>query len=133
MTDKQLQLELLIVTELGGYPDFSSVYRKAGFRTRQIHTIRKAIRELKKLRPAVIVAEFNYQSDFRDRTSSLESLMAVLQRMPETEIIIFFEKEFEHQLQRLTDRFPACITLSFPIETQELETVVTKLAAKCSE
>ncbi len=128
MTDEHLKPELLMIIELGGYPDFSSIYHKAGFNTQQIHTVRKAIRELKKLRPAVIVAEFNYQSDFRDRTSSLESLMAVLQRMPETEIIIFFEKEFEHQLQRLTSRFPVCIALPYPIETLELERVVKKLA-----
>ncbi len=130
MVDEYLQPELLMIMEWGGYPDFSSIYRGAGFKTTQIHTVRKAIRELKKLRPAAVVAEFNYQSDFRDRTSSLESLMAVLQKMPETEIIIFFEKEFEHQLQRLTDRFPGCITLSYPIDTDELETQVTKLAGQ---
>ncbi|VAX11915.1 hypothetical protein MNBD_GAMMA24-2440 [hydrothermal vent metagenome] len=130
MTDEDLKPELLMITELGGYPDFSSIYQRAGFKTVQIHSVRKAIRELKKLRPAVIVAEFNYQSDFRDRTSSLESLMAVLQKMPGTETIIFFEKEFEHQLQRLTVRFPAHICLPFPIETQKLETAVAELAAQ---
>lgn len=56
--------------------------------------------------------------------------MAVLQKMPETQIIIFFEKEFEHQLQRLTDRFPDCITLSYPIDTDELAMQVTTLASK---
>lgn len=130
MTEEDLKPELLIITELGGYPDFSSIYQRAGFKTIQIHSVRKAIRELKKLHPAVVVAEFNYQSDFRDRTSSLESLMAVLQRMPETETIIFFEKEFEHQLQRLIERFPAHICLPFPIETQKLETAVRSLMTR---
>ncbi len=130
MTDEDLKPELLIITELGGYPDFSSIYQHAGFRTIQIHSVRKAMRELKKLRPAVVVAEFNYQSDFRDRTCSLESLMAVLQRMPDTETIIFFEKEFEHQLQRLIARFSAHICLPFPIETQKLEMAVRQLAAQ---
>ncbi len=130
MTDEARKPELLMITELGGYPDFSSIYHHAGFETIKIHSVRKAIRELKKLRPAVIVAEFNYQSDFRDRTSSLESLMAVLQKMPETETIIFFEKEFEHQLQCLTDRFPAHICLPFPIEMPKLEMAVSELAAQ---
>lgn len=127
MIDEQLKRELLIVTELGGYPDFSELYRTAGFEPIQVHTVRKAIRALKKMQPAVVVAEFNYQSDFRDRTSSLESLMAVLQKMPETKIIIFFEKEFEHQLQRLTDRFPDSITLAFPIEVTALEAVLLSI------
>jgi len=129
MTEINNKPELLMVIELGGYPDFSSIYHSAGFTTSQFHTVRKAIQGLKKMRPAVIVAEFNFQSDFRDRTSSLESLMAVLQKMPETEIIIFFEKDFAHQLQRLTDRFPACITFSYPIDTVKLEAQVRKLAA----
>ena len=58
-TDEQFKPELLVVTELGGYPDFSSIYRRAGFKTQQIHTVRKAIRELKKSRPVVIVVEAN--------------------------------------------------------------------------
>ncbi len=128
MIDKNPKPELLMITELGGYPDFSSVYRTAGFKPKQIHTVRKAMRELKKMCPAVIVAEFNYQSDFRDRTSSLESLMAVLQKMPEIEVIIFYEKEFAHQLQRLTDRFPVCLALSYPIEIVKLEQMINKLA-----
>lgn len=133
MTDEQLTAELLIVTELGGYPDFSDIYRQAGFNPHQVHTVRKAIRELKKMQPAVVVAEFNYQSDFRDRTSSLESLMAVLQKMPETKIIIFFEKEFEHQLQRLTERFPASITLPFPIDVTALQAVLEELASSLAD
>ena len=125
--------ELLIVTELGGYPDFSDLYTAAGFDCRQIHTVRKAIRELKKCRPAVVVAEFNYQSDFRDRTSSLESLMAVLQKMPDTRVIIFHDPEFAHQLQRFTDRFPECITLPFPIDPQRLRQTVAHIAGTGSD
>jgi hypothetical protein len=45
-------------------------------------TVRKAIAALKNMQPDVVVAEFNFQSDFRDRTSSLESLRAVLPRHP---------------------------------------------------
>ena len=67
------------------------------------------------------MAEFNYQSDFRDRTSSLETLMAVLQRKPDTHVIVFYEQEFAHQLERLTSRFPVHATLTFPIDVKALE------------
>jgi hypothetical protein len=72
----------------------------------------------------VIVAEFNFQSDFRDRTSSLESLLAVVQRMPQTRVIIFFEQEYAHQFERIRSRFPIHAALSFPIDTEQLQAVL---------
>jgi hypothetical protein len=51
--------------------------------------MRKAMSTIKKAKPRVIVAEFNFQSDFRDRTSSLESMMSVVERLPETRVIVF--------------------------------------------
>ena len=77
---------LLSIVEIGGYPNFSALYSDFGYEVTVVPSMRKAIGFLKKRRPAVIVAEFNFQSDFRDRTSSLESLLAVVQRMPRTRV-----------------------------------------------
>jgi DNA-binding NtrC family response regulator len=112
---------LLAITELGGYPDFTPIYQRYGFRVEAATSVRNATRLMKKITPRVIVAEFNYQSDFRDRTSSLETLMAVLQRHPSTQVIVFYEQEYAHQLERLTSRFPLHATLSFPIDVKALE------------
>lgn len=112
---------LLAITELGGYPDFTSIYQRHGFRVEKATSVRNATRQMKKMTPRVIVAEFNYQSDFRDRTSSLETLMAVLQRLPATQVIVFYEQEYAHQLERLTSRFPVHATLPFPIDVNALE------------
>lgn len=112
---------LLSLIELGGYPDFSPLYRRCGFAVETVTSVRKATRVLKQITPRVIVAEFNYQSDFRDRTSSLETLMAVVQRLPETRVIVFYEREYHHQLKRLTSRFPVHAELPFPIDEQALE------------
>jgi hypothetical protein len=112
---------LLTITELGGYPDFAPIYRRHGFKVETATSVRNATRLMKKIIPRVIVAEFNYQSDFRDRTSSLETLMAVLQRMPTTQVIVFYEQEYSHQLERLTSRFPIQAALPFPIDELALE------------
>lgn len=117
----QTQNLLLAITELGGYPDFTSIYQRHGFRVEKATSVRNAVRQMKKISPRVIVAEFNYQSDFRDRTSSLETLMAALQTKPETHVIVFFEQEFAHQLEKLTSRFPVHAALMFPIEEAALE------------
>ncbi len=111
---------LLAITELGGYPDFAPIYQRYGFKVEKATSMRNAARLMKKITPRVVVAEFNYQSDFRDRTSSLETMMAVLQRMPNTRVIVFYEQEYAHQLERLTSRFPVHAALSFPIDEDAL-------------
>ncbi len=115
------QRTLLSIIELGGYPDFKPLYRQAGYTVESVASVRKALGLLKKINPDVIVAEFNFQSDFRDRSSSLESLLAVLQRMPKTKVIVFYEKDQAHQLTRITGRFPIHETLPFPIDLAKLE------------
>ena len=112
---------LLSIIELGGYPDFKPLYRQAGYDVESAASVRKALGLLKKIHPDVIVAEFNYQSDFRDRTSSLESLLAVVQRLPNTKVIVFYEKDHAHQLVRLRAQFPIHAALAYPIDTQQLE------------
>lgn len=112
---------LLSIVELGGYPDFKPLYRQAGYEVESVASVRKALGLLKKLVPDVIVAEFNFQSDFRDRTSSLESLLAVVQRSPKTKVIVLYEKDHAHQLTRLTANFPIHEALAFPIDPACLE------------
>ena len=82
--------------------------------------MRKALGVLKKRQPDVIVAEFNFQSDFRDRTSSLESLLAVVQRFPATRVIVFYEKEFMPQFDKLRARLPVHHALMFPVDASAL-------------
>lgn len=111
---------LLSIMELGGYPDFSTLYQKLGFKVDVINGMRKALRSLKQNKYDVIVAEFNFQSDFRDRTSSLETLMAVLQQMEEVSVIIFYEKEYEHQFDKLRVRFSFHAELPYPLDKEKL-------------
>jgi DNA-binding NtrC family response regulator len=112
---------LLSIIELGGYPNFTPLYRQAGYAVESVTSVRKALGLLKKIHPDVIVAEFNFQSDFRDRTSSLESLLAVVQRSPKTKVIVFYENEHVHQLAKLQAQFPIHAALAYPIDTQLLE------------
>jgi len=111
---------LLSVVELGGYPSFAPLYEAAGYEYVSVTSVRKALAVLKERVPAVVVCEFNFQSDFRDRTSSLESLLAVLQRAPAVRVIVFHEAEHAGQLARLTARFRVHATLAFPIDPDRL-------------
>jgi DNA-binding NarL/FixJ family response regulator len=115
---------LLAVSEIGGYPDFSPMYQALGYQVITETSMRKVLKLLKKQTPAIIVAEFNYQSDFRDRTSSLESLMSVVQRFSNTQVIIFYDKEHIAQLARLEARYTLSKTLPFPILESGLKRVI---------
>lgn len=112
--------ELLAIVELGGYPDFTALYREAGYDVTVQSSMRRALSHLKRTGPAVIVAEFNFQSGFRDRLSNLESLMAAVQRHPGTRVIVFYEQEVAHQLERLKDRFDFHAALPFPVDPERL-------------
>lgn len=112
---------LLAIIELGGYPNFTPLYQKLGYEVVVMSAMRKVLNFLKKNQPTIIVAEFNFQPDFRDRTSNLESLLAVVQRMPETKMIVFYEPEYTQQLEKLRTRFPLFEALPYPIETNQLE------------
>jgi len=114
--------QLISIIEIGGYPDFSSLYKSAGFEVSLVKSVRKAQSCMKKQTPNVIVAEFNFQSDFRDRTSNLESLLATLQgKYPDCKIIVLYEKEFQHAFDRLHDQYPIDIALCFPVSHDDMQ------------
>ncbi len=115
------QKQLLAIIEVGGYPDFTPIYEAHGYQVTVLTTMRKVLRYLKKNTPDMVIAEFNFQSDFRDRTSTLESLMSMIERMPNTKVIVFYDKEFQKQLAKLEEHYHFHATLSFPINGRHLE------------
>jgi hypothetical protein len=118
---------LLAISELGGYPDFSSLYSRVGYEVLKENSMRKAMSLIRKREPVVIVAEFNFQSDFRDRTSSLESMMSVVQRMEKIHTIIFYDKEYQHQFDRLLQQHLFSQIFTFPVPECELESCLEKI------
>src|SRR5512143_2367414 len=92
---------LLSVVELGGYPDFSTLYRRFGYTVETITTGRKAISRLRQGGFQVVVAEFNYQREFRDRTSSLESILATVQGVGGVKVVVLFNPVDHEPLARL--------------------------------
>ncbi len=112
---------LLSIIELGGYPNLVPLYQRLGFDVAVVNSQRKARGLLKKRRPDVIVAEYNFQSDFRDRTSNLETLMAVLQRYPEVRVIVFYVPEQAEKLGLLEARFPLFAKVAFPVTEDKVE------------
>jgi len=86
---------------------------------------------LKKRTPRVIVAEYNFQRDFRDRTSNLETLFSCLQRAPEIRLIVFYEPKHKLQLDTVLERFSmqesVHDTLPFPVDQKNLQQSLGRL------
>jgi hypothetical protein len=111
----------LAIVELGGYPNFTPLYKRLGFDATFVNSQRKAQAYLKKKVPDVIVTEFNYQTDFHDRTSNLETLMARLQRYPGVQVVVLYPSEFSAKFELLRRRFPVAAALTFPVTPEAME------------
>jgi DNA-binding NtrC family response regulator len=119
---------LLAIVELGGYPNLLPLYQRLGFQVEVVNSQRKARSVLKSRVPDVVVAEYIFQSDFRDRTSNLETLMAVLQRHPEVKVVVFYLPEQAPKLAILAERFPLFATIPLPVTLAQVEAVLAPLA-----
>jgi hypothetical protein len=118
---------LLAIIELGGYPNLVPLYQRLGFAVDLVQSQRKARSYLKKQLPDVIVAEYNYQTDFRDRSSNLETLMAVLQKHPDVRLIVFYLPDHAEKFARFTARWPVFEAIPFPVTEAAVEQVLTRV------
>jgi DNA-binding NtrC family response regulator len=117
---------LLAIVELGGYPNLAPLYKRLGLDTEIVVSQRKAQAYLKKQVPDLVVAEYNFQSDFRDRTSNLETLMARLQKHPQVKVIVFYQEEYRPKLDNLTSRFPVFEAIPFPVTEAAVEAALRR-------
>lgn len=118
---------LLSVIELLGYPNLHPVYERLGFRVLTEFSVRKAIALLRKEKPAVIVADFYFQPDFRDRVSNLESLLAAAHSHKDVRVVVLYEAAHEHALERLRQRFRIDAALTLPVKEDALRNMLESL------
>jgi len=121
---------LLSIIEFGGYPDFTPLYEVAGYHVVRTESVRKAVKLIRQHKPKVMVAEFNFQSDFRDRTSSLETLLSSTQGVTDASMVVFYEKEFEPQYHRFLQNFDVAASLTFPIDEEQLRAALQRISQK---
>jgi len=111
---------LLSIVEQGGYESFRPLYEAKGFLVVENNSVKNALKRLKQNSAEVIVAEFNFQSDFRERSSSLESLLATVQWLPNVRVIVLFDKEWQEKLNNLLEIHSVYETIPFPISESHL-------------
>lgn len=111
---------LLMVNAFIGTAGYKKLYQDLGFTVVTEWSERKAISLLRKTPPAVIVADFYHQTDFRDRLSNLESLLATAQGAPNTRILVFYEAAHQSVLDKVGARLRIDAAFTLPVQEDRL-------------
>lgn len=111
---------LLMLNAFIGTASNKKLYQELGFSVVSEWSERKAISLIRKTPPAVIVADFYHQTDFRDRLSNLESLLAAVQSAPDTRILVFYETAHQAVLDKVSARLRIDAALTLPVQEDRL-------------
>lgn len=106
--------KLLAVIEFIEHAQYPAIYKALGYDVTVEWQVRKAVSLVRKIKPDVIVADFYFQSDFRDRLSNLESLLAATQLLKDFRVLVFYDPENEHALDRVRERMHIDAALPMP-------------------
>jgi len=115
---------LLMVNAFIGTAGYKKLYQELGYTVVTEWSERKAISLLRKNPPAVIVADFYHQTDFRDRLSNLESLLAAAQSSPSTRILVFYEAAHQAVLDKVRARLRIDAALTLPVQEEQLRAIL---------
>ena len=111
---------LLAVNAFIGTAGYKKLYQELGYAVVTEWSERRAISLVRKNPPAVIVADFYHQSDFRDRLSNLESLLAAVQSAPNTRILVFYETAHQAVLDKVSARLRIDAAFTLPVQEDRL-------------
>lgn len=116
--------KLLSVIEFIEHAQYPLIYKELGYDVTTEWQVRKAVSLIRKMKPDVIVADFYFQSHFRDRLSNLESLLAATQLLKEIRVLVFYEAQNEPVLERVRQRMRIDAALPMPASAEAIRTVL---------
>ena len=111
---------LLMLNAFIGTAGYKKLYQELGYSVVSEWSERKAISLVRKAPPAVIVADFYHQTDFRDRLSNLESVLAAVQSAPQIRFLVFYETAHQAVLDKVSARLRIDAALTLPVQEDRL-------------
>ena len=117
--------KLLTLIEFVSHSKLPNLYKQMGFDVSTEWQARKAVSLVRKIKPDVIVADFYFQADFRDRLSNLESLLATAQPFPEIKILVLYEPHSQAALDKVRARLRIDAALTVPVKEEELKAALS--------
>ena len=123
--------EILSVVESPAHPDLSVLYRKLGLVPHRVHSVREAIRWVKKSPPAVLVGEFFYgwgNNYAGVNVSNLDVLLASLQKYaPACRVVVLVEPAERQYVDKLRALFEVHAVLVQPVAASDMEAQLAPL------
>ncbi len=116
--------KLLAVIEFIEHAQYPAIYKALGYEVTTEWQVRKAVSLVRKMKPDVIVADFYFQSDFRDRLSNLESLLAATQLLTDFRVLVFYEPHNAHALDRVRERMRIDAAIPMPATDEAIKAVL---------
>lgn len=118
---------LLFFVDEGGFEDFTPVFLNLGFEVDFEDSQRKAVKLAKKNTYQVLVAEFSFNPEFRDRVSNIESLLATFEsHSPNAKVIVLYDEIDQMQFNQLKQRYQIDHALAFPVEKNTIELCINE-------
>lgn len=115
---------LLAIAEFLGHGNLKTLYESAGYQAHVEFGVRKAIAWLRRNTPAVVVADFYFQPDFRDRVSNLESLLATVQPRAGVRVLVYHDPAHQEALAKVRQRFHIDAALPMPLDPLRISEVL---------
>jgi hypothetical protein len=120
----ETRARLLAVVEFLAHAHLKAIYEKLGFQVTNEFSVRKAIAAARKQKPEILVADFFFQPDFRDRVSNLESLLATIQGGNETKVLVYYDSAHQHALDKVKQRFHIDAALTLPVKEADIAAIL---------
>jgi len=115
---------LYSLIESPAHPRFSDFYKKSGFTEVRLESSRKAMSELKKNPPDIIVAEFfyGYGNNYAGiNISNLDVFLHALRRYaPDARVIVLVEKPERQHVDKLMELFSIHAVLTYPVSEKKM-------------
>ncbi|MDY6980206.1 MAG: hypothetical protein SV201_10005 [Pseudomonadota bacterium] len=120
------------IVESPGHPDFSDLYQEWGWEEVRLSSMRKAISQLRRQPPDVVVAEFfyGYGNNYAGiNISNLDVFLhSLLKYAPHARVIVMVEKAERPYVDKLADLFELAAILVQPVNEGQMREALDKLA-----
>lgn len=120
------------IVESPGHPDFSRLYHDRGWEEVRLGSMRKAISQLRKQPPDVVVAEFfyGYGNNYAGiNISNLDVFLhSLLKYAPQARVIVMVEKAERPYVDKLADLFELGAILVQPVNEAQMRDALDELA-----
>jgi len=117
-------IKLLSVIESPGHPNFTALYRRLGLAENRVESMRKAISQIKREPPDIIVCEFfyGYSNNYAGvNISNLDVMLYSLQKYAnQTRVIVLVDKSEQQYVAGLEAIYPLHAVLLHPVNETRL-------------